>query len=521
MDPTRYPLIPWPRRLEPRDGWFLPSMFVVLIVPDGDDADVAWLATWLAGIFAPRGRFASVLPMPDYPPHTPGRDEVFLRLDRGGDYGGEEGYRLSVTPERVDLSAATVRGLWNAVQALDQLVVRDGRGGRGIAIPAVEIEDAPRFGWRGMHLDVSRHFFPISFIKKYIDLLAMYRFNTFHWHLTDDQGWRLQIRRYPRLTEVGAWRRETRIGHALAEPELYDGTPHGGFYTQDEVRAVVEHARLRGVTVVPEIEMPGHSRAALAAYPELACTPGPFEVATSWRTQEDILCPGEATFEFLENVLSEVMELFPSPYIHVGGDEAIKSRWRRSPVAQEVIRREGLRDEMELQSWFIRRIERYLNAHGRRLVGWDEILEGGLAPNATVMAWRDVEHGIEAARQGHDVVMTPEFPVYFDHYQGDPAGEPLAIKGLTTLADVYAFEPVPPGLTPDEARHVLGAQANLWTEYVATPEHAEYMVLPRMLALAEVLWSPPESRDWASFQARLPAHLRRLGEMGYRFRAPG
>jgi hexosaminidase len=368
---------------------------------------------------------------------------------------------------------------------------------------------------------VARHFFPASFIEKYVDLLAAYRFNTFHWHLTDDQGWRLEILRYPRLTGVGAWRKETRVGHALGEPDVYDGTPHGGYYTQDEVRRVVEHARRRGVAILPEIEMPGHSRAALAAYPELACTPGPFEVATGWRTQEDVLCPGEATFRFLEGVLEEVMELFPGPYVHVGGDEAPKTRWRESPVAQEVIRREGLRDEDELQSWFMRRIERFLTAHGRRLVGWDEILEGGLAPNATVMSWRGMAGGIAAARQGHDVVMTPEFPVYFDHYQADPAGEPLAIHGLTTLADVYAFEPVPPELTPAEAAHVLGAQANLWTEYVATPGHAEYMVLPRMLALAEVLWSPPEARDWASFQARLPAHLRRLEAMGYNYRRLG
>ncbi|HEU4557982.1 MAG TPA: beta-N-acetylhexosaminidase [Longimicrobium sp.] len=506
-DPARYPLIPWPRRLEPREGWFAATRHVRILLPDASDPDVRWVAGIVAGLFAPL----------DSSSHAEGSDEVILRLDRAGDHGGDEGYRLSVTPERVELSAGTARGLFYAVQALEQLIVREG-GDPRLSIPAVEIEDAPRFGWRGMHLDVSRHFFPLSFIHRYVGLLAAYRFNVFHWHLTDDQGWRIEIRRYPRLTEVGAWRKETRVGHALHPPEVFDGTPHGGFYTQADAREVVEEARRRGVTVLPEIEMPGHSRAALAAYPALACTPGPFEVATGWRTQEDILCPGEETFAFLEGVLEEVMELFPSPFIHVGGDEAKKTRWRESPVAQEVIRREGLRDEDELQSWFIRRIERFLNAHGRRLVGWDEILEGGLAPNATVMSWRGTAGGIAAARQGHDVVMTPDHTLYFDHYQGDPAREPLAISGLTTLRHVYGYEPVPAELRPDEAAHVLGAQANVWTEYIATPQHVEYMVLPRMLALAEVLWSPPESRDWRSFRARVEVHLRRLAERGYNAR---
>jgi hexosaminidase len=384
-------------------------------------------------------------------------------------------------------------------------------------VPRVEIRDAPRFAWRGMHLDVGRHFFPVEFVKKYIDLLALHRMNTFHWHLTEDQGWRIEIQRYPRLAEVGGCRAETMVEKNW-DPFVGDGTRHCGYYTQEEVREVVAYAAERHVTVVPEIEMPGHSRAALAAYPELACTEGTFEVATRWGVFEDIYCPSEETFTFLENVLTEVMDLFPSRYIHIGGDEAPKPRWSRSPVAQEIIRREGLADVHELQSWFIRRIQTFLASHGRRLVGWDEILEGGLAPDATVMSWRGMGGGIEAAEQGRDVVMTPSSHVYFDYYQGPEDEEPLAIGGFTPLDTVYAFEPVPEELDPRHAHHVLGAQANVWTEYMKTPDHVEYMALPRMAALAEVVWSPREARDAESFLARLEAHLARLDALDVRYR---
>ena len=304
------------------------------------------------------------------------------------------------------------------------------------------------------------------------------------------------------------------------EPFVGDGTRYGGFYTQDEIRDVVAYARERYVTIVPEIEMPGHSLAALAAYPELACTPGPFEVGTRWGVFEDIYCPKQETFEFLENVLTEVMDLFPGEYIHIGGDEAPRARWEASDVAQDVMRREGLSDAHELQSWFVRRIERFLNDHGRRLIGWDEILEGGLAPDATVMSWRSTQGGIEAARQGHDVIMTPTSHLYFDFYQGDPAQEPLAIGGYQPLERVYAFEPVPDALTPAEARHILGAQGNLWTEYITTEEHAEYMAFPRALALAEVTWSPAAVRDFEDFVRRLPWHLDRLDAAGIHYRIP-
>ncbi|MFW6201652.1 MAG: family 20 glycosylhydrolase, partial [Gemmatimonadota bacterium] len=342
---------------------------------------------------------------------------------------------------------------------------------------------------------------------------------TFHWHLTEDQGWRLEIERYPRLTTVGSCRAETQVGRE-SDPFVGDGERYCGHYTQAEAREIVEYARERFITVLPEIEMPGHSRAALAAYPELACTDGPFEVGTRWGVYEDIYCPGERTFAFLEDVLTEVMAVFPSEVIHIGGDEAPKARWEESPVAQRVIEREGLEDEEELQGWFVARIGRFLAEHGRRLVGWDEILEGGLAPDAVVMSWRGVEGGIEAVKAGLDVVMTPTSHAYFDYYQGDPEQEPLAIGGHLPLEEVYEFEPVPDALSADEARHVLGAQGNVWTEYMRTPEHVEYMVFPRLLAMAEVVWTPRDARDRDGFMRRLGRQLRRLDARGVNYRVP-
>ena len=426
-----------------------------------------------------------------------------------------EGYELTAAPAGVTIRGGDAAGLFYGLQTLRQLLPVDGSG----RIPSVTIRDAPRFRYRGMHLDVGRHLFPVWFIKRYIDLLARYKLNTFHWHLTEDQGWRLEIRAFPRLTTVGAWRRETVAGNQL-RPYVGDGHPYGGFYTQDQVREVVAYAAARHVTVIPEIELPGHAKAALAAYPDLACTDGPFEVATTWGVHEDVFCPSERTFAFLEGVLDEVLELFPSPYIHIGDDEVPKRRWRESAVAQDVIRREGLADESELQSWFIRRIEALLERRGRRIIGWDEILEGGLAPGATVMSWRGVSGGIEAARQRHDVIMTPGSHLYFDHYQGPRGTEPLAIGGYTTLERVYAFEPVPPELTPAEARHVVGAQANVWTEYISTTDQIEYMVFPRMLALAEVVWTPAAERSWDDFTRRLPDQLARLDAMSVNYRIP-
>ncbi len=452
---------------------------------------------------------------------APAAGGIVLRLDSAAIGRGAESYRLVVSGAGVEITAPRGAGIFYGLQTLRQLIAAAPAppGGVPVAVSGVVIDDAPRFQWRGLHLDVGRHFFNVTFVKRYIDLMARYKLNRFHWHLTDDQGWRIEIRKYPRLTEVGGCRKETMVGKHF-DPYVGDSTRYCGFYTQDEIRDVVAYAAARYVTVVPEIEMPGHSKAALAAYPELACTPGPFEVRTTWGVDEDIDCPSERTFGFLEDVLTEVMSLFPGPFIHVGGDEAPKTRWKASPVAQDVIRREGLKDEDELQSYFIRRIEQFLLQHGKRLIGWDEILEGGLAPEATVMSWRGISGGIAAAREGHDVIMTPGSHMYFDHAQGPERFEPLSIGGFLPMDTVYNYEPVPDSLTPEQATHVLGAQGNVWTEYLATPQAVEFMAYPRALALAEVTWSPRSARDWNSFVARLPLALDALGRLGVNYRAP-
>jgi hexosaminidase len=359
---------------------------------------------------------------------------------------------------------------------------------------------------------------PKEFVKKYIDYLAMYKFNTFHWHLTDDQGWRIEIKKYPKLTEIGAWRKETLIGHFRDRPHKFDGKQHGGFYTQEEIEEIVNYAKSRYITVVPEIEMPGHAGAALASYPELSCTGGPFEVMTKWGINEEVYCAGnEKTFEFLKGVLSEVIELFPSEYIHIGGDECPKVRWEECFKCQARIKGENLKNEDELQSYFIKRIEKFLNSKGRKLIGWDEILEGGLAPDATVMSWRGMVGGIEASKAGHDVVMAPYSHVYFDYYQGNPELEPLAIGGYLPLKKVYSFEPTPEELTPEEAKHILGAQANVWTEYIKTPEHFEYMVFPRIAAISEVVWTPEELKSWDDFILRVEKQFKRYELLGINY----
>lgn len=424
---------------------------------------------------------------------------------------GNEGYRLIINKDGVTIWGNTWAGLFYGCQSLLQLVNEK-------KLPFVEIVDYPRFGYRGLHLDVSRHMFPGSFIKRYIDLMARYKMNRFHWHLTDDQGWRIEIKKYPKLQEVAAFRKETVIGYASTrtrnDPQQYDGIRYGGFYTQDEVKDIVQYASQRNVTIIPEIELPGHAQAALAAYPHLGCTGGPHDVATTWGIFPDVYCAGkEETFEFLEDVLDEVTELFPGKYIHIGGDECLKTRWIACQLCQNRIKSEGFKDESELQSYFIRRIEKHLNRAGREIVGWDEILEGGLAPNATVMSWRGEEGGIAAAKLGHDVVMTPGKWCYLDYYQDTTGNEPLAIGGYTPVSKVYSYEPVPPTLTTQEAEHIIGAQCNVWTEYMKTSEHVEYMVYPRAIAMAEVVWSPSEGRDYTDFVKRMKWNvniLRRL-----------
>jgi hexosaminidase len=367
-------------------------------------------------------------------------------------------------------------------------------------------------------LDVGRHFFPISFIKKYIDILAMYKINTFHWHLTDDQGWRIEIKKYPMLTEKGHWREETMLGHY--SDQKYDGIGYGGFYTQEQAREIVQYAAERYITVVPEIEMPGHAGGALAAYPFLGCSGGPYEVKKSWGVHKDVFCAGkDETLDFLKNVLDEVMEIFPSQFIHIGGDECPKDAWKQCSACQKRIKENGLKDEHELQSWFITRMDEYLTSKGRRLIGWDEILEGGLAPQATVMSWRGIKGGIEAAKQKHDVVMTPTDFMYIDYYQSkDKENEPLAIGGFLPVEKVYSYEPIPVELTSDEARYILGVQTNLWTEYVATTKKAEYMLLPRLQAQAEVAWTKKELKNYESFIKRLETDYKRLEKLGINYR---
>ncbi len=421
----------------------------------------------------------------------------------------EESYSLSVTYDKVVISGKSATGIFYGIQSLRQLmphtIETNQENNTSITIPSVYIEDQPSYVYRGMHLDVGRHFFPVDFIKKYIDLIVLHKMNTFHWHLTEDQGWRIEIKKYPKLTEVGSKRKET-ILEKNFNPYKGDEKPYAGYYTQEEIKEVVSYASKRHVTIIPEIELPGHSLAAIASYPELGNTNQSLEVGTRWGVYDHIYAPTEETFLFLEDVLTEVIALFPSKLIHIGGDEAPKKEWKESKIAQEVIQREGLKDEHELQSYFIKRIEKFLNSKGRDIIGWDEILEGGLAPNATVMSWRGIQGGIDAARLHHNVIMTPGSHCYFDHYQVDKDlqfEEPLAIGGYTSLEKVYSYNPTPEELAPELQKYILGAQGNVWTEYMKTTEQVEYMVLPRMSALSEVLWSSQESRDWDDFKTRL------------------
>jgi hexosaminidase len=445
---------------------------------------------------------------------------VFMSIDKA--LTSAEGYTLKVTSRRIEIKARTAAGLFYAVQTIRQLlppaVEKDSIvNNLTLKVPCCEIADEPRFGYRGMHLDVGRHMFPVEYVKRYIDMIALHKMNTFHWHLTEDQGWRIEIKKYPRLTEVGAFRKETVVGHPGKNP-VYDGNPYGGFYSQDEVRQIVAYAKSKFVTIIPEIEMPGHSLAALAAYPELACTKGPFEVGKKWGVVEDVYCAGkEETFKFLEDVLAEVIDLFPGEYIHIGGDECPKTRWEKCPLCQKRIKDEGLKDEKELQSYFIKRIEKFLVSKGKRLIGWDEILEGGLAPEATVMSWRGVAGGIEAAKQGHDVIMSPNKYAYLDYYQCEPEGQPLAIGGYLPLENVYSFDPQFAELSTEEQKHILGVQGNVWSEYLNTPQYMEYMAYPRMFAISEIGWTPAYKKDFEDFLARLKVQSLRYDKIGINY----
>lgn len=516
-------IVPRPASMQRAAGSYTVKRSTVIVT----DASLAPLGRTLSDYLAPalgarmtvRARRGSQAP-----------DRIELRRDTSlATRLGTEGYVLRVRPEGVVIRAAGDAGVFYGIQTLRQLLPPETFGDGPVkaaawTVPSVDIEDKPRFGWRGMHLDVGRHFMPKEFVKRYIEVLALHKMNTFHWHLTEDQGWRIEIKQYPKLTSVGGWRNETIIGRRDrrdSTKDRYDGTRHGGFYTQADVREVVAFAAARFINVVPEIEMPGHVQAAIAAYPELGVTGDSMGVWTRWGVSENILNADESTVKFFQNVLDEVLTLFPSKFIHVGGDEAVKKQWDTSPRMQARMKELGVKDSHELQSWFIKRMDTYLAAKGRRLVGWDEILEGGLASGATVMSWRGVQGGIDAARAGHDVVMSPTTYAYLDYYQArDTTTEPLAIGGFLPLDSVYSYEPVPAELTAEEARHVLGAQGNLWTEYIKTPEHAEFMAFPRAIAIAEVVWTPREQKSFSDFSRRLDTHLRRLDALGVKYRKP-
>jgi len=506
-------VIPKPVKLSVGVGEFVINRKTVIVFPQNDGVES------VAGYFNKRYAATSGYRL-KLSHKNSGENEIVFEISGNKEYG-DEGYSLESDKNKILIKAYKPAGLFYGVQTLLQLLPVEIYGGKVVEdkvwnVPSVKIFDKPSFKWRGMHLDVSRHFFSKEFVKRYIDLIAMHKMNIFHWHLTDDNGWRIEIKKYPALTDICAWR-VPRDKWRTAEPVKPGEKPtYGGYYTQDDIREIVRYAAERSVEIIPEIEMPGHSAEVFAAFPELSCTGKRNIVPVVWG--DGVFCAGnDSTFVFLENVLDEVAELFPSKYIHIGGDEVNKKYWRKCAKCQKRIRDNNLKDENELQSWFVKKIEKYLNGKGKRLIGWDEILEGGIAPEATVMSWRGVKGGIESAEQGHDVIMCPGSHCYFDHYQADPDFEPEAIGGYLPLKKVYAFNPVPNELSDDKAHFVLGGQGNVWTEFIFTPEHAEYMALPRMTALAEVLWTPKDEQNWNDFQKRLITQFKRFDAMGVNY----
>lgn len=503
-----FAILPQPQTLIPGSGFFSLTSNMVIVA----DQEIQAIAHLLANTLAPALGFT-----PQVLAQAPaGLPVLLLSVEDGLAQVGHEGYTLSVTPQQISIHGASAAGVFYGTQTLQQLFPPDIFAQTPThatwQVPAVTIEDAPRFSWRGVMLDPARHFFSKEEILKFIDLLALHKMNTLHLHLTDDQGWRIEIKKYPRLTETGSWRKETVKGHAR-HPQGYDGIPHGGSYSQEELREIVSYAAARFVTVVPEIDLPGHAQAAIAAYPELGVTGESVEVATTWGIFPYLYNAEESTLQFLQDVLTEVLDIFPGPFIHLGGDEAIKDQWQSSPRIQERIKELGLKDEDDLQSWFLARLGTFLAQHDRRLIGWDEILAGDLPERTIVMSWRGISGGIAAAQAGHDVVMAPSTHVYFDHYQSNDPAEPLAIGGYTPLDKVYSFDPIPAELTPEQAGHILGAEGTLWSEYLQTANHLEYMAFPRLIALAEVIWSARNRLDFAEFRQRLAIHEERLAKL--------
>jgi len=509
-NPPELGLVPRPKTLIEQEGTFTVDQNTVIIA----NGKLGKVADQLRGYLAPSTGFT--LPAGK----ESGKNSITFSIDPSLKHLGKEGYRLAVTSDGIRIVSTDAPGAFYGVQTLRQLMPTwtfgKSKSKETLKVPCVWIEDVPRFGWRGAHLDVGRHIMPVEWIKKYLDTLALHKMNSFHWHLTEDQGWRIEIKKYPKLTSVGAWRKETMLGHY--SDQKWDGKRYGGFYTQEEVKEIVKYAAERHINVVPEIEMPGHAQAAIAAYPELGNTGKQVGVATRWGVIEEVFNVEDSTIKFLQDVLTEVMALFPSKFIHIGGDECPKTQWKQSEKAQAKMRALGLHDEEQLQSWFIKQMDTFLEKKGRRLIGWDEILEGGLAPGATVMSWRGEAGGIKAAEEGHDVVMASTNAFYFDFYQGPKDKEPLAIGGYLPLRKVYEYDIIPAKLAADKQHHILGGQFQIWTEYIATPEKAEYMAFPRACAAAEILWSPKAGKDYSNFVDRLGVHVERFDRLGVNYR---
>jgi len=509
---NQYPIIPKPVQLTPQAGHFTFKASTKIVLGNRDPElkiSVDYLKDLIkesTGITLPYVR-------------STGTNTVTFSLNPS--FSNEEGYHMTITSSRINVKAKTSRGIFYAIQTLRQLMPPDIEDKiadiETIRIPAAEIIDTPRFLYRGVMLDVARHFFSIDFLKKYIDALAFYKINTFHLHLTDDQGWRVEIKKYPLLQKISAWRKETLVGYRTDTPKVFDGIPHGGYYTQAQLKELVRYAQDRAITIIPEIDIPGHSQAVLAAYPELGCIDSAYEVSTQWGVHKDVLCPTEATFTFLQNVFTELMAIFPSKYIHIGGDEVPKDRWKACAFCQELIKKEGLKDEEGLQSYVIRRMEKFLNAHGRYIIGWDEILQGGIAPNAVIMSWHGEKGGVEAAQASHEVIMTPSSTLYFNAYHTarGRAAEPLSNGGsyFLPLQKIYDYNPVPGSLTEGQRQYIWGPQGCLWTEYVRSDSRAETLSFPRVSALAEIGWTPLAQKDYGDFVDRLNVnvgHLRRM-----------
>ncbi|WP_432707955.1 beta-N-acetylhexosaminidase [Pedobacter sp.] len=518
-------IIPAPLSVQKNNGTFVLDKTVVIVAAQPETSKAADL---LNAYIAAQGGFA----LREAKSVTSKQKAIVLTTD-GADQLPAEGYKISVTANKIQVTGKGA-GLFYGVQSAMQMI--PAKTGESFSIQAAEINDYPRFKYRGMHLDVARHYFPVSFIKKFVDMMSQYKLNNFHWHLTDDQGWRIEIKKYPKLTSVGGSRNGTIIGRYPGVAN--DNQEYKGFYTQDEVKEVVAYAATKYINVIPEIEMPGHASAAIAAYPELSCFPDrptPIDAKTPWAGSrsgkqvqqtwgvfQDVFVPTENTFKFLENVMDEVIALFPSKYIHVGGDECPKDYWKESEFCQKFIKDNNLKDEHGLQSYFIQRMEKYINAKGRSIIGWDEILEGGLAPNATVMSWRGLEGGIASAQQKHDVIMTPSTNgLYLDYNQSKSPDEPTSIGGYSPMNKIYEYDPVPAVLTAEEQKYIIGVQANLWTEYIKTPAKVEYDILPRMYALAEIAWTPLNRKDIKNFtEERVPLHLARLDKTDTHFWVP-